>query len=260
MRKSVAIGVLVLGLAIPMVRGQDIGDLIRLGKIQEARELLSKIEKENKPSESVLFLRGLLSTRGDSAEYYYTVYLEKHPDGRFSDEALFRLAQLKYAQGLYRSARERFDQILRNRPLSPFKAKCLYWSGLCCLALGQKDSSSMRFQRLNREFPESEFKDALPKEIATQLPSAVAETKEPVKPPSVSYSIQIGAFTNQNNALLRKAFFEKEGYSVLLKSKHRDDEVFYLVWLGTFSTWEEAKSFGEGIKAKYGSGYTLVSE
>jgi tetratricopeptide (TPR) repeat protein len=251
-------------LAGSTVNGQDIGDLIREGRIREARTLLSKLEKENKASESVLFLRGLVAVRADSAEPCYEAYLAKYPDGRFADESQFRLAQLKYAQGLYRSSQKRFDGILERHPLTPFKAKCLYWSGMCFYAMNRKDSAGVLFSRLSREFPASELRDLIPEELSQAASQPIvkpeAERKEPIKPAATVYSIQIGAFGNQNNALLRKAFFEREGYPVLLKTKRRDNDTFYLVWIGSFATWEEAKNFGESVKVKYGSSYTLVSE
>jgi cell division septation protein DedD len=269
MTKPIKMALVVLWFFGTMANGQDIGDLIREGKMTEAKALLTKIEKENRSQESILFLRGLLSTQGDSAEYYYKAYLNKNPNGRFSDEALFRVGQMKYAQALYRAAQNCFDQILHTHPLSPLKMKCLYWSGMCYSAVGQKDSAQVLFEQLNREFPSSELKDAIPKELTVSQPSSASvtsvqttpsEKKEPVKSAPPTYSVQIGAFSNQNNALIRKAFFEKEGYSVYLKSKHRDNAQFYLVWIGSFPSWEEAKKFGESIKTKYGTSYTLVSE
>jgi tetratricopeptide (TPR) repeat protein len=263
-RLALTFGLLVM--AVSTATAQDIGDLIREGKIQEARVLLTKLEKENKNSESVLFLRGLVAGRADSAETCYETYLARYPDGRFADEAQFRLAQLKYAQGLYRSSQKRFTRILEQHPLSPFKARCLYWSGMCYQAMNQGDSARILFKRLNEGFPDSEFKNLLPVGLSdakpdTQLKAAYGQNHiEPEKTIGPAYSVQIGAFSSQNNALLRKAFFEREGYPVSLRTKRRDGDTFYLVWIGSFSAWEEAKTFGESIKAKYGSSYTLVSE
>lgn len=260
---------LALAFCAPCIRSQNMSELIRDGKIREAMALLAKIEKDNPSNETILFLHGLLSARGDSAEYYYEAYLKQKPDGRFSDEALFRLAQLKYVQGLYLNAQKRFNRILETHPLTPFRPKCLYWSGMCFSAMGKKDSAAVQFRKLNEEFPENEFKNELPGDWAVFKPAAptgkvdslyATGRLETVKPAAVTFSVQIGAFSNRNNALLRKAFFEREGYPVTLKSKQRDKDVFYLVWLGSFPTWEEAKSFGESLRAKFGTSYTLVSE
>ena len=244
------------------VAAQDMDNLIRQGKLQEAKRLLVAMEKENRSHDSVLFLRGLLSADGDSAAAYYEDYASRFPNGRFREEALFRIAQLKYVQGLYRSSQARFRQLLQSNPQSPLSSKCHFWLGMCHSALGEKDSALVWFEQLKTKFPSSELTGLIPAGMDVRPGPAPLPAGEKEKPalPTPSYSVQIGAFSNQNNALLRKAFFEREGYPVFLNTKQKEGDTLFLVWIGRFPTLEEAKKFGEAIRIKYGTGYTLVSD
>ena len=96
------------------VHGQSVSDIgreIREGRISEDRQMLERIENDLEP-ESILFLYGLLSTNADSAMAYYEQLLTSYPNCTYSDDAMFRVAQLKYAQGLYQTARRTFHQVL----------------------------------------------------------------------------------------------------------------------------------------------------
>jgi cell division protein FtsN len=72
--------------------------------------------------------------------------------------------------------------------------------------------------------------------------------------------VQVGAFASQNNAVLRKSFFERAGYPVKLRTKRKGNDLLYLVWIGTYATLEEAKKTGEALKSKYGLSYHIVTE
>jgi hypothetical protein len=84
--------------------GQSVSDivgLIRKGQIQDARGILLRIENARpttEPSDTLLFLHGLLSTRGDSAASFYERLVESYPESPYWETAFFRLAQLQYAQ------------------------------------------------------------------------------------------------------------------------------------------------------------------
>ena len=98
------------------IQGQTVSDvlnLIRDGQINQARETLKRIETNSQNLERILFLRGLLCTEGDSAVTYYEQLLKSYPDSPYSDDALFRLGQCKYAQGLYMTAKKQFQRFLR---------------------------------------------------------------------------------------------------------------------------------------------------
>jgi tetratricopeptide (TPR) repeat protein len=245
---------------------QDLVDMIETGKIAEARERLARLELERKSPEQVLLLKGLLTADGDSAAHIYERFLMLYPKSRLGDEACIRLAQHKYAQGLYQSALRALRQLMLKYPDSPILDKCLYTAGMCYLNLNKPDSSAVFFKKAAARSPDSEAgrsaRDRLAV-IGTSATVAVTTTaKEDVvtEPPVPRYAVQVGAFANQTTAVMRKAFFENAGYQVTLRMKKRDETTLYLVWIGTFATMDEARQTGEKLKNKYGLSYFLVTE
>jgi len=238
----------------------DIVTLIREGQREKAKKVLLQWEKGQEASENILFLHGLLSLQGDSAVYYYEQLLKQYPDSKFTDDALLRLAEMKYALGLYKTAQNQFQRILTEHPQSSLRQTCHYWIGLCFQAMGKADSAVLQFQTTINDFASTNLSKLAQERLALLQMEESPDSKESSNEPSIRYAVQVGAFTNQTNALLRKSFFESKGYQVDLRTKIKKDEVLYLVWVGSFTTREEARQFGENLKKRYDVKYSLVSE
>lgn len=234
--------------------------LIREGRIREAKELLNRFENNPQRSERILFLHGLLSTEADSAVTYYEQLLKSYPDSPYSDDALFRLAQLKYAQGLYKTAQKQFQLLLEEYPRSSLHQKCYYWIGLCHQSMGQTDSAGVSFRKAVEDFSYTNLSKIAQNDLETLNEEKIAESQESSPRPKIRYSVQVYAFSNQNRAILRKDFLESKGYQVSLRTKIKEGRNLYLIWLGSFDTREEAREFGESVKKRLGLTYTLVSE
>ncbi|MCD6115987.1 tetratricopeptide repeat protein [bacterium] len=243
--------------------GQSAGsivDLIRKGKIEEAKRTLNSLDKNRYTPDLLLFLNGLLSTDGDEAVKNYTKLIKEYPQSPYCDDALLRIAQQKYASGLYKQAKNEFIEITNKFPNSPLKAKCIFWAGMSLYALGQEDSALMKFSEILRKYPDTEIANSSKKQI--ELLSGKKQVKKDNlqnNRQTPAFSIQVGAFTRQQNAILRKSFFEKKGYRVELKSKMKNGMKLYLVWIGAFSSREEAYTFGNTLKKRYGLKYTLIT-
>jgi len=202
----------------------------------------------------------LLSTDGDSAATTYEQFLKTYPHSRYSDDILFRLAQLKYAQGLYKTAQNRFRLLLKEYPRSPLHQKCHYWIGLCFQAMEQTDSAAFRFRKVLDEFAYTDLSQIAEKDLRTLENNKSPQVEEITPTSTTRHAVQIGAFSHQTNALLRKSFFERKGYRVDLRTKMKGGEILYLIWVGSLKTREEAREFGERLRKRYGVTYTLVSE
>jgi tetratricopeptide (TPR) repeat protein len=237
----------------------EIADLIRRGRIAEARQELGSLSSRSEETESILFLHGLLSADADSAAEFYETLLETYPDGRYGDIVLYRLAQMKYAQGLYRNALNQFSRLASEYPRSSLLQRTQYWMALCFHALGEKSSAAEMFRKAIDDHPQSELTRIARRDFEQlDLDSPDEEQADPE--PQNRYTVQIGAFANQSNALLRKSYFERQGYSVQLSTKMREGRTLYLVWVGSYASREEAKQMGERLKKRFGVQYTLVMQ
>lgn len=244
----------------------DIRLCIQQGKLEEAKTLLKELEEKN-PSEEILFLKGLFTTDGDSAVALYEKFVSLYPQNSLADEAECRIAQLLFAKGLYETAWKRFEQIRQKYPRSLLLDQVWFGLGLCHWNLNRADSAKAIFTRFLSLFPHSILRSSVQTALDSLSQGATSSTgiltlpaSPPLQLPPSHYAIQVGAFANQNNALLRKAFFEKAGYPVLLRTKQKESTLLYLVWIGMFSSLEEAQSTAEKIQRHYGVNCYLVSE
>jgi len=253
---------LLLAMPLALSHAQNINDEVRAligeGRTEEARTRLFDMNRGNVQPDMRLFILGFLSVRGDSARAYYEALVNGYPSSHFADFALFRLAELAYAQGLYRQAQVQFQGVLTHYPQSNLCQKSEYWIGLSYQAMERGDSAAVHFRRAKEGYPASEISLMAQESLDALTRQESGGEKKPAD--QVSYYVQVGAFESQDNAVLRKSFFESKGYQVFFRKKTRESTVLYLVWLGAFKTADEARAFGEKLKKKYDVNYTLVSE
>lgn len=245
------------------VRGQtltDIVDLIREGNVQEARTQLARIDRDGLSPESLLFLEGLLTSDADSASRFFRQLIRDYPASRYSDDALLRLAQHDYARGLYRGALQHFSRLLDAYPRSSLHQSCHYWMGLCYLSIEESDSAKRSLQNAIDESPNTDLARIARNDIASLESGTPDDDPADETVTGARYAVQVGAFSNQTRAILQKSYFERKGYRVDLRTKQRQGETLYLVWVGSFTSRDQALHFGEQLKKQHGVSYILVSE
>ncbi|MBN2416571.1 tetratricopeptide repeat protein [bacterium] len=244
---------------------ERIASLIQRGEIARARAEVETLSDTDKPGEK-LFLRGLLATDGLEAETLYEQLCRTYPDYDNCDFARFRLAQLKYARGLYISAKTEFERLITSYPESRYIPQSHYWIGRCLQALGDDDAAVGWFEKASdasfsgpetARMAESAL-DSLKRSPAAPAPERLSRDGEQREAARESWTVQVGAFSRRQHAILRKSFFEQRGYEVRLGSKERDGQTLYLVWIGEFDNRQSAWNFGEALKKKYDTPFTLV--
>jgi cell division septation protein DedD len=204
----------------------------RAGQVKtELPELVSKYQ--NHPG--VLYIQGLLAANGAEAAKYYQMVLDNFPRSEWADDALYRIYLYYYSLGLARTAELKMQQLRKDYPNSPYARKT----------------------RLTEQMPPDERKDEVKKdEMKLEPPPMPSPTPPPVTPGGMgytegAYAIQVGAFASIENAMRLKSFFEELGYPVEVQNKVRGGRSLHLVWVGSFSTPDEARRFGAEVKAKH---------
>ncbi len=260
MRLNTLLKILILLIAVPAIsQSQTLNDVVQLiskGDIQKAK---IQIQKMNLAEDESLYIRGLLSTDADSADICYQILLTKCTTSHLCDDALFRLGQKQYMGGLYHSSLIYFNRIRQNHSKSSLISKSYYWTGLCHKAMNQPDSSKYYFEKSLLLSKSDNMQNILKAELKDNKPSQNQNTSSSTSQQTY-YAIQVGAFSNQNNANMRKAYFQREGFKIRIKTKSQQGKRLHLVWLGEFKTRPEAMAMSETIKMKYGVKCHLVSE
>lgn len=80
-------------------------------------------------------------------------------------------------------------------------------------------------------------------------PAAASTVKTPEKSPA--YRIQVGAFSQRENAQRKEEFYRKEGYEVQVEERKSSYGSLLLIRVGAFESYEEAREALSRLKAKY---------
>jgi tetratricopeptide (TPR) repeat protein len=281
--KAVIFMMLTIASAVWAQSVPDIILMIQQGRLTEAQNALEQLESSSRQKDSVLFLKGLIAKDADEATEYYQNLIQSYPSSQYTQKAVFRLAQMKYAQGLYRTALLLFLKVRDDDHQSAILQESRYWAGLCYMAMKQSDSAVVQLRRVISDYPVREISRVAAQDLKSlgaplsdseeatnqpsdqpappseELPEVLSEPAVTSEKPSISYTVQVGAYSNPSNADARKQFFEAEGFTVQLSSKTRNGQTLYLVWVGAFSTENEAREFIKSLREKYGTSSTLIT-
>ena len=201
---------------------------IEKGRPEEAKKALPDLVAKHPNDPAVMYLQGKLTANGVEAAKYYQGIVDNFPKSEWADDALYALYQYYYALGLYKTADLKLQQLKKDYPSSPF----------------------VTVKHITEVPKQEDGVVNLPtKEIAPA--ETTKRTLPEVQPISEPYTLQVGAFSSLKNAEKEKGFFENIGVNVEITNKVRSGRSLYLVWAGSFTTAEEAKTYSRQIKQKY---------
>ncbi len=193
---------------------------VRLGEGDDVAKLLPQLEKSRPNDAGVLFLRALLETNAEKSVETYQRIADEHPDSEWADDALYRLYQYSYAVGAYRTARTHLDKLSARYPKSPFAQR------MADGGKANKNESGKTSGSTNKINPN---KDGGSKEAET-------------------YSVQIGAYAKLDDANRQVLDLKAKGYTAFVKQKEVEGKQVRAVWLGLFSSFEQAQAFAVKLK------------
>ena len=192
---------------------------IEAGNKKDVEEQLPSLISKNPDSPSVLFLEGVLTTDGEKALVTYSKILDKYPNSKYADAALYRIFSYYYAAGEYYNANKCLEDLKNDYPTSPY------------IKIAERD-------------------------IPTADQTAVSEEKKSNQiteedTPKYKFTIQAGAFTNPSNAATLKNNFEDNGFFSEVKDKVVAGTTFRVVYVGKFEDKEEAENFLHVINREF---------
>jgi cell division septation protein DedD len=219
---------------------------INNGQGEQVRTEIPALMAKYPNNPGVLYLQGLVTSDGGEAVRIYQSIVDNFPKSEWADDALFKVYQFYYALGLYRTAELKMNQLRKEYPDSKHL---------------QAASAEPETKGMAEEHQPSPVAAQPVQDTVTQpVRNAVAQpAPEATTPPALRFALQVGAFTTQVNAEKQKQFFEQLGYPVEVLNKVKDNRALFLVWVGTYPTYDEAKAGGVTIKKKYNIASIVIS-
>jgi len=209
-------------------------NIINLGEIDE--------KYSNKPE--YLFLSALLDTDGDSALNKYKSLFNKFPEHSYSDNAVFQVGSYYYAKGYYLKSSQWYKKI----PIYYHDSEILI------------ESIDMFFKTLeitNSKDSISYYQDAFSKLYPNLKNNNISSTytsnfDQKGTNYDTKYTIQIGAFKEYPRAESRMYMLRDLGFGVRIEETIIDNEKFFIIREGTYSTKKSADKIASRIKARTG--------
>ncbi|UCG88643.1 MAG: SPOR domain-containing protein [Gemmatimonadota bacterium] len=104
------------------------------------RRRLASLSPRDPLYPGALFTAGLVADHGDTALAYFRTVSIEHSRSQWADQALLRMAELRFAAGELRSAARSAERILLDYPFSDALPRAAYWAGRAYLELGESDN------------------------------------------------------------------------------------------------------------------------
>jgi len=198
---------------------------IESGKSDEVKNELTDLKERYPESPSVMFLNGVLTENGRKALVIYEDIVDRFPDSKYADAALYRIYSYYYALGLYESANEKLSLLIKNYPASPY----------------------INIAKQNQLL----FNPGIEKEDTDVNTDENQQTVSEDYNAYYKYTIQAGAFSNGENAQSLKENFEQSGLYSEIEEKQVAGTTFHVVYVGRFVTDNEAESFLKTINTQF---------
>jgi tetratricopeptide (TPR) repeat protein len=193
---------------------------IEAGELSAVKEKLPELKVKYPGSPAIMFLDGVLTEDGQQAVVIYQRIIEKYPNSKYADAAVYRVFSYFYALGLYEAAEKMREKLNTEYPDSPYRK----------LAEANKTP---------------DFK------TSTQPGETPKISTPPTTRTDYRFTIQAGAFSNSANAINLKNDFERAGYITEMKEKNVGGTNFQIVYVGKFALRRDAEDFLHIINSKF---------
>ncbi len=232
MRRLVVVGLLVLSVLPLGAQEADVRryvEMVKNGQVDEVRREVSSLLERYPNDAGVLYVQALVTKEGAEAARIYESIVDNFPKSQYADAALYRVYQFYYALGLYRTAELKLNQLKAQYPDSRY------------LKVAAGDTVNL-----------PEEAQAVPPPAARDSVAVVPAAPAPA-PPAVqgAFVLQVGAYGAQANAEKQRNFFADLGYPVEMITKVRDTKTLFVVLVGRYASYDEARAQGAEIRKKY---------
>ncbi len=230
--------------------------------LSEVQERVRTFTQENSGTAESLYLRAVMHTDAKQAMELYNQVKTDFPEAPQAALATFQMGNYYFARGLYISARRFFLDIVENYGESPLVPQAMYLAASSMCAARQSDTCSEELQNFVSKYRKSPFARLARSDLKALGTSAMSsgELSSRVTFDKGKYTLQLGAFSQANNALNLRNYFTKLGFPVEIRKVDADGKSVFVVWLGSFESRSAARAFGDNLKKDHGKPYRIVSK
>ena len=239
----------------------DLNRTLKSYKPSEIKQKVAAFVDENKGTPLALYLEALTEANAQQAVDKYIELFTKFPSSLQAEEATFRVGQYYFSRGLYIAARKYFLGLIEKYPQTEYEDDSMYFAAICLMAARKYESVSAELQKFLTKYPRSPF-SKLAKEDLKEIKSAAKNkiVKQKPKDSKGRLTLQIGAFSQINNAFNFRNDFSKLGVSTEIRKRKRNGVTIYTVTVGSFDTRESAERFGIKFQKKYDKPYRIINK
>lgn len=226
------------------------------------RQKIAQYIAQHRGTLGALYLQALVTDDAQKAVELYKRIRARYAGTREAEEATLRIGQYYFSRGLYVSARKQFLELIDAHPKSDLAGEAMYFAATCLCASGKIESCHTELRDFLAQYPRSRLAK-MAREDLKEIGGATNGNR-PVTPANLekragNYTLQVGAFSQANNALKLRDYFSRRSVHADIRKKTVDGRTMYLVWVGSFASKEDARSLGEKLKKEHGKPYRIVA-
>jgi hypothetical protein len=189
------------------------------------RSRITQLSPRDSLYAAALFTAGVVAASSDSAITYFRQVSIEHSRSPWADQALLRMAELRFASGELTAAVRSAERILLDYPFSDVLPKAAFWAGRAYLELGDTESGC-------------------------PLRDSTGRQPEPDPPGSRTFfSVQVAAVSSVAAANELMQTLHGQGYESHVV---RDEDGLFKIRVGRFAQRAEAQSLVAELKGKIG--------
>ena len=217
---------------------------------------------------NLIYVKALLERNVDkSIEIYKTIY-NYYPTSDYVDQAIMKVGEYYYSKGLYLQSSNWLKKIYMHYPKSDNLESSIKLFVNCLTVSGKIDSSQFYQSLFNKQFPGIKLEiDKIEIALPERNQVASVSTPEPEKkkktpkqkiaeniPLNAHYTVQIGAYSDVNNAIALKEMLQVVGLDPRIDELYLEtkDKTLYAVRIGVFNSKITAQKNKKIIKARTG--------
>ena len=221
------------------------------------RRRIASLSRQDPLYPGALFTAGLVANNSDSAMSYFRTVSIEYPRSEWADQALLRMAELRFAAGELRSAARSAERVLLDYPFSTVLPQAAFWAGRAYFELGEIDSGCELLRRAGETATDDIELTNRSQYYLQRCPGVAPETAEPTTAAGTRthFSVQVAAVSSAAAADEIMQGLHRQGYEPHVV---RGSDGLLKVRVGRFANKADAQALVTELKGKIGGSPFVV--